>query len=108
MLLRLLLSSRLIKVCGLWLFLATTNTSVSLATPNDGSVLPFAPTPMASNVAPRLQDSTMKWPELPKRIPDNAPNILIVMLDDVGFGVSEAFGGEVRTPNFYKISKRRN
>lgn len=105
MLLRLLLSNRLIKVCGLWLFLATTNTSVSLATPNDGSVLPFAPTPMASTVAPRLQDSTMKWPELPKRIPDNAPNILIVMLDDVGFGVSEAFGGEVRTPTFTKLAK---
>ncbi|TWU56339.1 sulfatase-like hydrolase/transferase [Rubripirellula reticaptiva] len=73
--------------------------------PNEGSVLPFAPTPMDSVTKPRLQDSTMKWPDDPKRLPDDAPNILIVMLDDVGYGVSEAFGGEVKTPTFEKLAK---
>jgi hypothetical protein len=29
-----------------------------------------------------LQDSTMKWPEIPQRLPKDAPNILIVMLDN--------------------------
>lgn len=76
----------------------------SAATPNDGSVLPFPPEPMAGVTKQRLQDSTMKWPEQPQRLPKDAPNILIVLLDDVGFGVSEAFGGEVRTPTLSKLA----
>ncbi|MCA9139198.1 MAG: hypothetical protein KDB00_20635 [Planctomycetales bacterium] len=48
--------------------------------PTDGSVLPFPATPMASVAKPRLQDSTMRWPEQPKRLADDAPNILIVSL----------------------------
>jgi arylsulfatase len=75
------------------------------ATPDDGSVLPFPSTSMNASVAkPRLQDSTMKWPVEPKRLPADAPNILIVLLDDVGFGISEVFGGEVRTPTFAKLA----
>ena len=72
--------------------------------PEDGSVLPFPPQPMAGVTAPRLQDSTMKWPEPPQRLPDDAPNILIVLLDDVGFGISETFGGEVHTPTFTQLA----
>ncbi len=76
------------------------------AAPDDGSVLPFPPTPMSASVAkPRLQDSTMKWPAEPKRIPADAPNILIVLIDDVGFGVAETFGGEVRTPTLTRLAK---
>ncbi|WP_368911822.1 arylsulfatase [Taklimakanibacter deserti] len=72
--------------------------------PDDGSVLPFPPTPMASKIAPRLQDSTMAWPQEPQRLPKGAPNILIVLLDDVGFGVAETFGGEVHTPTLARLA----
>ncbi len=72
----------------------------------DGSVLPFPATPMDSVARPRLQDSKMKWPREPKRLQDDAPNILIVLLDDVGFGVSETFGGEVHTPTFTKLANQ--
>lgn len=72
--------------------------------PADGSVLPFPPEPMKGVAKPRLQDSTMEWPAAPERLPADAPNILIVLLDDVGFGVSEAFGGEVRTPTLSKLA----
>ncbi len=70
----------------------------------DGSVLPFPATPMAGVVEPRLQDSTMKWPEEPSRLPADAPNILIVLIDDVGFGVADTFGGEVHTPTLTKLA----
>ena len=73
-------------------------------TPNDGSVLPFPPEPMAGVTKQRLQDSTMKWPDAPKRLPDNAPNILVILLDDVGFGVADTFGGEVHTPTLSKLA----
>jgi arylsulfatase A-like enzyme len=79
--------------------------STLAAPPNDGSVLPFPPTPMKDSIAkPRLQDSKMKWPAEPKRLPPDAPNILIVLLDDVGFGVAETFGGEVHTPTLTKLA----
>ncbi|MEZ5857997.1 MAG: arylsulfatase [Geminicoccaceae bacterium] len=71
---------------------------------DDGSVLPFPPEPMAGEAKQLLQDSTMQWPEPARHLAENAPNILIVMLDDVGFGISEVFGGEVRTPAFARLA----
>ena len=37
-------------------------------------------------------------PMQPVRSPDGAPNVLLILLDDVGFGASSAFGGPFRTP----------
>jgi hypothetical protein len=37
-------------------------------------------------------------PIRPVRPPAGAPNVLIVLLDDVGFGASSAFGGPCHTP----------
>ncbi len=72
--------------------------------PADGSVLPFPPLPSESVTKPRLQDSTMKWPKAPRRLPEDAPNILIVLIDDVGFGVADTFGGEVHTPALSRLA----
>ncbi|MEY8120691.1 sulfatase-like hydrolase/transferase [Falsihalocynthiibacter sp. BN13B15] len=80
-------------------------TSVHAQHKNDGSVLPFPPVPMAGEAKQRLQDSTMEWPAQAQVLPDDAPNILIVLLDDVGFGISEVFGGEVSTPTFAKLAE---
>ena len=38
------------------------------------------------------------------RPPKGAPNVLVVSLDDVGFGASSAFGGPCATPNFEKLA----
>lgn len=72
---------------------------------DDGTTLPFPAAPMASKAERRLQDSTMKWPDEPQRLPDDPPNILIVLLDDVGYGVSETFGGAVHTPTFDQLAQ---
>ena len=37
-------------------------------------------------------------PIVPLRPPAGAPNVLVVLLDDVGFGASSAFGGPCATP----------
>lgn len=89
---------------SLFVIVAMLSTSLVMGQ-DDGSVLPFAPTPMDSVVNPLLQDSTMKWPAEPQRLQEDAPNVLIVLLDDVGFGVSEVFGGEVSTPGFKEIAE---
>jgi arylsulfatase A-like enzyme len=37
-------------------------------------------------------------PIVPLRPPDGAPNVIVILLDDVGFGASSAFGGPCNTP----------
>jgi arylsulfatase len=37
------------------------------------------------------------------RPPEGAPNVLVVLLDDVGFGAASAFGGPCRTPTFERL-----
>jgi arylsulfatase len=38
------------------------------------------------------------------RPPEGAPNVLVVLLDDAGFGSSSAFGGPCETPNFERLA----
>ena len=40
----------------------------------------------------------------PLRPPEGAPNVLIVLIDDVGFGASSAFGGPISTPNADRLA----
>ena len=44
------------------------------------------------------------WPE-PAKAPAGAPNVLIIMTDDVGFGSSSTFGGPVPTPAFDALAR---
>src|ERR1700682_946542 len=43
-------------------------------------------------------------PIVPLRPPNGAPNVLIVLLDDVGFGASSAFGGPCNTPTADRLA----
>jgi arylsulfatase A-like enzyme len=52
------------------------------------------------------KDPDTKFPPIePLRPPKGAPNVLIVLLDDVGFGASSAFGGPVNTPTAERLAK---
>ena len=51
------------------------------------------------------KDPDTKFPPITQlRPPTGAPNVLIVLLDDVGFGAASAFGGPCRTPNAEKLA----
>jgi arylsulfatase len=51
------------------------------------------------------KDPDTKYPPIePLRPPQGAPNVLIVLLDDVGFGASSAFGGPVHTPTAERLA----
>ena len=43
------------------------------------------------------------WPEPPKA-PVGAPNVVLILIDDVGFGATSAFGGPIYTPNFERLA----
>ncbi len=66
-------------------------------------VLPFPPTPSASIAGPSMQDSVYKQRVEPHRLPDDAPNILIVLIDDAGPGLPDSLGGEVHTPTLERV-----
>ena len=52
------------------------------------------------------KDPDTKYPPIePLRPPKGAPNVLIVLIDDVGFGASSAFGGPVNTPVAETLAK---
>src|SRR5215471_21151760 len=51
------------------------------------------------------KDPSTKYPPIvPLRPPKGAPNVLVVLIDDAGFGASSAFGGPCRTPNFERLA----
>ncbi|WP_295588084.1 arylsulfatase [uncultured Lamprocystis sp.] len=92
----------LAALCGL--VPPATQAATPSATPDDGSVLPFPPTPSASIAGPTLQESTMVRRAAPNHLPADAPNILIILLDDVGFGLADTYGGPIHTPTLSRIA----
>jgi arylsulfatase A-like enzyme len=42
---------------------------------------------------------------MPPSAPEGAPNILYVIIDDIGFGWTETFGGLIRTPNIQRLAE---
>src|SRR5262245_9480673 len=43
-------------------------------------------------------------PIVPIRPPTGAPNVLLILIDDAGFGSSSAFGGPCHTPTFERLA----
>ena len=85
-------------LCG---FLSPT---VGAQTPSDGPALPFPPTPSASIAAPSLQESKHQRRVEETHLPKNAPNVLIILLDDVGFGLADTYGGPIHAPTLTRIA----
>ena len=67
------------------------------------SVLPITQKPFNGKAAMRRADSRLDFPAEVKA-PQGAPNVLLIMPDDVGFGASAPFGGPVPTPAFERIA----
>jgi len=50
------------------------------------------------------KESVPAWPK-PLLAPEGAPNIVLIMLDDIGFGDASTFGGPAQTPNLSKLAE---
>lgn len=66
--------------------------------------LPFPKTLSASKAGITLQDSEHHWRQEPNRLPKDAPNIVIIMTDDTGFGNPSTFGGPIQTPTLSRLA----
>jgi arylsulfatase len=55
-----------------------------------------------------IRDSVPDWRAYTQPIaPEAAPNVLNIVLDDVGFSALEPFGGMIETPNINRIAERQ-
>ncbi|MDR5690643.1 arylsulfatase [Agromyces indicus] len=65
--------------------------------------LPFAP-PASGSVARRtMQESTYSPVPPPRHLPPDAPNVLVILIDDAGPALPSTFGGAVRTPTLDRV-----
>jgi arylsulfatase A-like enzyme len=55
--------------------------------------------PYQGTIGRTLAESKEWWPE-PVKAPAGAPNVVWILLDDVGFGATNTFGGLIQTPTF--------
>jgi arylsulfatase A-like enzyme len=69
------------------------------------SVLPIPQRAYQGLIKYDAKDPEAKFPPIePLRPPAGAPNVLIILLDDAGFGSASAFGGPCQTPNFEELA----
>ena len=60
--------------------------------------------PFPGQVGTTLVDSVPAWPVPARRAPEGAPNVLLVVLDDVGFAQLGCFGSDIETPHFDRLA----
>lgn len=65
--------------------------------------IPQPDPPFTGRVDERYELSKPQWPS-PPRAPAGAPNVLVFVLDDLGFAQLGAFGGVIETPNIDRIA----
>jgi arylsulfatase len=72
----------------------------------DRTVLPIADRTFGGSIGRTLDASVGDWSMIPgPKAPEGAPNVLIVLVDDAGFGGPETFGGEIRTPALTRVQE---
>ena len=71
----------------------------------DRTVLPPPDPSFRGKIDVALKDSKAGWPE-PLRAPKGAPNVLLIMGDDIGYAHMSAFGGPANTPTFDRLAKQ--
>src|SRR5437867_5591006 len=68
-----------------------------------GDQIPAPPLPFGGVIKESYKDSKPYWP--PTVVPPKgAPNVLLIMTDDAGYGVSSTFGGVIPTPSLDRVA----
>lgn len=69
----------------------------------DRSAIPIPLSKFKGKIEKTYKDTTYDW-QHNAEAPAGAPNVIVVLLDDVGFGQTSTFGGLVPTPNIDKLA----
>ena len=72
----------------------------------DRTALPIPNRSFGGTVGHTLETSVPDWTVVPgPKAPDGAPNVLIVLIDDAGFGNPDTFGGPIATPSLTRVQQ---
>lgn len=86
-------------------WLGATTTALLLVSPALAQEsLPFPPTPSGSKAGPTIAESTYSPLPVQSHLPANAPNIIVIMLDDVGPALPDTFGGVIKTRTLSRVA----
>ena len=78
--------------------------SPSATTTVDGNYLPNPPPTFGGDIGLETKSSKTSWP--PTIVPPKgAPNVLLIMTDDQGYGITSTFGGVIPTPAMDRIAQ---
>ncbi len=66
-------------------------------------VLPKPAAPFKGKIEKSYKDSKPDFPKL-EHAPKEAPNILVILLDDLGYGASSTFGGPINAPTLERLA----
>src|SRR5690606_29634552 len=92
-------------LCRPRLFIAAFAAATLLGLPAAGQdSLPFPAQPSGSTAGPTIEDSTYAPLAPAEHLPPDAPNILIIMLDDLGYALPSTFGGDIATPTLTRLA----
>ena len=69
------------------------------------TILPQPPPVFNGKIELRGKDSIPDFPQ-PISAPSGAPNVLVILIDDEGFGAPSTFGGPVPTPHLDKLAEQ--
>ncbi len=69
----------------------------------DGTQLPRPDPEFQGKIGTTYKDSTPSYPQ-PVKAPPGSPNVLLILLDDVGFGMCSTFGGPASTPHLQQLA----
>ncbi|MCH9716179.1 MAG: sulfatase-like hydrolase/transferase, partial [Gammaproteobacteria bacterium] len=70
----------------------------------DRSVLPI-PNPQTPPIREMDARKATKPAPFEVKAPEGAPNVVVVLIDDIGFGATAPFGGAIETPTFERLAQ---
>ncbi|MEX1295533.1 MAG: sulfatase-like hydrolase/transferase, partial [Candidatus Limnocylindrales bacterium] len=72
----------------------------------DRTTLPIPDRAFGGAIGRTMADSAADWSFIPgPKAPEGAPNVLVVLIDDAGFGGPTTFGGEIETPALSRVAE---
>jgi len=72
----------------------------------DRTALPLPDRNFGGTIGRTIDQSVPDWTIIPgPKAPEGAPNVLLILIDDAGFGQPDTFGGPVATPNLTRVGQ---
>ncbi len=104
------MKTRILTVTAVLSLLFSCNTATKEDASNSGdayvmdrTVLPIQPPPHTPVTIMDARDAE-KPPVFHVEAPEGAPNVVVVLIDDIGFGATSTFGGAINTPTFDRLA----